>query len=217
MELDADQPTRTVPVDVPQRKWQLTVAATERLLPGTDLHLDVIAWAVGGFLTALLAALTGTVVTSRDRALRRVDHATAALRDDITRREAVEEQLRQREEELVGFAGVVAHDLRSPLARITGYADFLREEAAPRSTRCTRDFLERLVQRRAADAERSSTTCSTTRPPTTGLLSTAEVDLNQLVAEVGPRPGQRRRAPAAEGASSGRCRASTATRCCSGR
>ncbi|MEV4640671.1 ATP-binding protein [Actinoplanes sp. NPDC049548] len=135
---------RHVMVTVPQRAWQLTVAPTVRLLPDSELHLDWVAWCVGLVITALLAALTGTVVTSRNRALRRVDEATAALREDIVRREAVEQQLRRREAELVGFAGVVAHDLRSPLARITGYADFLREEAAPRLDTVQRDFLERL-------------------------------------------------------------------------
>lgn len=136
--------TRDVAVPVPQRTWRLVVQPTHRLLPGTDLHLDVAAWIIGAVLTALLAGLTGTVLTSRNRALRRVDDATAALLDDIERREAVEQQLRQREIELVGFAGIVAHDLRSPLARITGYADFLREEAAARLDPVHRDFLERL-------------------------------------------------------------------------
>ena len=183
VKLDADQPTRTVAVAVPQRHWQLTVAATERLLPSADLHLDVIAWVVGGCLTALLAALTGTVLTARNRALRRVDDATAALREDITRRMVVEEQLRQREIELVGFAGIVAHDLRSPLARITGYADFLREEAAPTLDPVHRDFLERLY----GGARRMQSLIDDLLDYATAdnrVLSTAEVDLNQLVAEV---------------------------------
>ncbi|MEU8228399.1 ATP-binding protein [Actinoplanes sp. NPDC048967] len=133
-----------VPVTVPQRTWRLVVQPTQRLLPGADMHLDVAAWIIGALLTALIAGLTGTVLTSRNRALRRVDQATTALLHDIRRREAVEQQLRQRETELVGFAGIVAHDLRSPLARITGYADFLREEAAARLDPQHRDFLERL-------------------------------------------------------------------------
>jgi signal transduction histidine kinase len=142
--LQDDPAARDVEVPVPQRTWRLVVQPTHRLLPGADLHLDIAAWIIGAVLTALLAGLTGTVLTSRNRALRRVDDATAALRDDIQRREAVEQQLRQRETELVGFAGIVAHDLRSPLARITGYADFLREEAAARLEPVHRDFLERL-------------------------------------------------------------------------
>lgn len=181
--LDADQPARTVPVGVPQRTWRLTVEATDRLLPGADLHLDLMAWAVGGFLTVLLAALTASVLTARNRALRRVDDATAALREDISRRMAIEEQLRQRETELVGFAGIVAHDLRSPLARITGYADFLREEAAPRLEPVHRDFLERLY----GGAQRMQSLIDDLLDYATAdnrVLNTAEVDLNRLVAEV---------------------------------
>ncbi|BCJ50862.1 hypothetical protein Asp14428_23370 [Actinoplanes sp. NBRC 14428] len=137
--------SRQVPVAVPQRSWALTVQATRRLLAGDDdLHLEAGAWVTGIVITALLAALTATVIGSRDRALRRVDAATSALRTDIARREEVEQQLRRREAELVGFAGIVAHDLRSPLARVLGYADFLRDEAADRLDPEHRVFLDRL-------------------------------------------------------------------------
>ncbi len=142
--LDPDGGARTVTVSVPQRSWHLTVRPTERLLTDGTVRLDLIAWLIGGVITALLAALTTTLLTSRDRALRRVDEATAALRDDITRREQVEHRLRQREAELVGFAGIVAHDLRGPLARVLGYADFLRDEAADRLDPPHQEFLERL-------------------------------------------------------------------------
>jgi signal transduction histidine kinase len=182
-DIDRSRSTRTVPIAVPQRTWQLTVAPTNRLLPGADLHLDVLAAMVGTLITALLAALTGTLVNSRNRALRRVDVATAALRDDISRREAVEQQLRRREEELVGFAGVVAHDLRSPLARITGYADFLREEAAPRLEPVHRDFLERLY----GGAQRMQSLIDDLLDYATAdnqTLVRTQVDLNRVVAEV---------------------------------
>lgn len=142
--LDAGAGDADTTVAVAQRSWNLHVAATERLLAGTDRGLDRVAWLIGVVLTALLVALTATVTTSRNRALRRVDEATAALRHDIERREEVERRLRQRETELVGFAGVVAHDLRSPLARIMGYADFLHEEAFDRLDSTQRDFLARL-------------------------------------------------------------------------
>jgi signal transduction histidine kinase len=133
-----------VPVAVPHRSWQLSVAPTVGMLPGPGLHLEVLAGLVGVVITALLGALTGTLATSRDRAVRRVAQATAALHDDIARRQAVETRLRRREQELVGFAGMVAHDLRSPLARITGYADFLREEATGRLDPRHRDYLRRV-------------------------------------------------------------------------
>ena len=182
-QIDRSRPPLTVRVPVPQRSWQITVAPTDRVLTGTDLPLDVVAALIGTLITGLLAALTGTVVTSRNRALRRVDAATAALRDDISRREAVEQQLRRREEELVGFAGVVAHDLRSPLARITGYADFLREEAAPRLEPVHRDFLNRLY----GGAQRMQSLIDDLLDYATAenrTLLRTRVDLNRLVAEV---------------------------------
>jgi len=182
-EIDKSRPARTVPIVVPQRTWQVTVAPTDQVLPDADLHLDVVAALIGTLITALLAALTGAVVNSRNRALRRVDVATAALRDDISRREAVEQQLRRREEELVGFAGIVAHDLRSPLARITGYADFLREEAAPRLEPAHRDFLDRLYggARRMQSLIDDLLNYATADNQT---LLRRQVDLNRLVAEV---------------------------------
>jgi signal transduction histidine kinase len=181
--IDTGYAARDVRIAAPQRSWQLRVRATERLLPASDRHLDRIAWLIGAVITLLLAALTTSVLTSRDRALRRVDDATAALRDDIVRREAVEHQLRQREAELVGFAGVVAHDLRSPLARITGFAEFLREEAAPRLEPVHRDFLERLY----AGAQRMQALIDDLLDYATAdnrELHTAAVDLAALVDDV---------------------------------
>ncbi|MET8148486.1 ATP-binding protein [Actinoplanes sp. NPDC049668] len=181
--IDPDRAARTVAIEVPHGRWAVTVAATDRLLPGADLHLDLVAWVVGGLITLLLATLTGTVITSRNRALRRVDAATAALRDDIERREAVELQLRQRETELVGFAGVVAHDLRSPLARITGYADLLRDEAGPGLDRVHRDYLDRLYAG-AQDMRSLIDDLLDYAMAENRELVTTEVDLNRVVAEV---------------------------------
>jgi signal transduction histidine kinase len=131
---DTSLKPRTTDIHAPQRMWSLTVRATENLLPTSEALLDTALAVVGGLITLLLAALTATVVTSRDRALRRVDQATAELRHDIERREEVEQQLRRREEELMGFAGVVAHDLRSPLATVTGHAELLAMTAADHLT-----------------------------------------------------------------------------------
>jgi signal transduction histidine kinase len=181
--IDRGRAARTVTVAVPQGHWVLTVAPTDRMLPGTDLHLDVIAWMVGGLITLLLATLTGTVITSRNRALRRVDAATAALRDDIERREAVELQLRQRETELVGFAGIVAHDLRSPLSRIIGYADLLRDEAADRLEPVHRDYLQRLYAG-AQDMQSLIDDLLNYATADNRTLFTTQVDLNRLVADV---------------------------------
>ena len=142
--IDTGGGVRTVDVAVPQRAWRLTVRPTDKLVPPAPVDLELTAWLVGAAMTMLMLALTATILNSRNRAVRRVHQATTALRDDIARREAVEQRLRRREEELVGFAGIVAHDLRNPLARVLGYADFLREEAADVLDSEQRDFLDRL-------------------------------------------------------------------------
>ncbi|GAA3920755.1 hypothetical protein Aau02nite_35660 [Amorphoplanes auranticolor] len=181
--LHDDPAPRDVPVTVPERTWRLVVQPTDRLLPGAAMHLDAAAWIIGVVLTVLIAGLTGTVLTSRNRALRRVDEATTALLHDIERREAVEQQLRQRETELVGFAGIVAHDLRSPLARITGYADFLREEAAAGLEPLHRDFLERLY----GGAQRMQTLIDDLLDYATAenrTLNTTTVDLKALADDI---------------------------------
>ena len=64
----------------------------------------------------LVAAMAGTLAGARDRAMDAVDHATAALRDDIRRREAVEVQLRERENDLRHLA---LHDPLTGLANRT--------------------------------------------------------------------------------------------------
>jgi signal transduction histidine kinase len=141
---DPGRAGRETTVMVPLRTWQLAVRPTVDLLPHRGVPAHVAATLLGAVITLLLVALTAAVVTSRDRAVRRVRAATAALRSDIRRREEVEARLRQRETELKGFAGIVAHDLRSPLARISGYADFLHAEAAGGMDAEHRHFLDRV-------------------------------------------------------------------------
>ncbi|MFI5497185.1 ATP-binding protein [Actinoplanes sp. NPDC051859] len=143
---------KTVELPFPPKQWRLTVRPTVALLPATEAWLAHGAAAIGSVLTLLLASLTATVVTSRDRALRRVDQATLELRYDIARRESVELQLRKREEELTGFAGVVAHDLRSPLANVLGYAELIADEDDGSLSAYQRDNLARL--RKSADRMR---------------------------------------------------------------
>jgi signal transduction histidine kinase len=142
--VDKAIPIQRRPVTAPQRTWALTIEATEELVPATEERLDEAAIVIGTVITVLLAALTSAIVTSRDRALRNVDQATKALRDDIGRREIVERKLRQREEELVAFAGVVAHDLRSPLANVSALAEVLAEETEDTLSTEHRQFLHRL-------------------------------------------------------------------------
>ena len=141
---DPGQAARRVIVEVPGRTWQLTIRPTTRLVTHHGPPAHLIAVFVGTVVSLLLLALTATVVTSRDRAVRRVREATEALRTDIDRREAVEQRLRRREVELRGFAGIVAHDLRAPLARIIGYTDLLDSGVADRLEPDEQDMLRRL-------------------------------------------------------------------------
>ncbi len=85
---------------VGQHTWRLSMTPTIGLLSVADRRLAPLTGAAGTGFTLLLAFLVGTLTIGRNRAMDRVDQATAALRQDIARRQAVEEQLRQREYEL---------------------------------------------------------------------------------------------------------------------
>jgi signal transduction histidine kinase len=121
---------RTVPVDVAGRRWQLVVHPTRGMNMVVGPSRTATAGGIGILLTLLLSALVAALTSSRNRALAQVERATTALRDDIERREVVEAELREREAELQAFAGVVAHDLKSPLTNLTGYCNILLDEHA---------------------------------------------------------------------------------------
>jgi diguanylate cyclase (GGDEF)-like protein len=91
---------RTVEVTVAGRTWQLRVQPTTRFVDSLGPSLSAPAGITGVLVTVLLAVLVGSLSSSRNRALVKVDSATAALRADIERRELVEAALREREEEL---------------------------------------------------------------------------------------------------------------------
>ena len=91
---------RSVAIADAGRTWELQVQPTTRFIDSLGPSLSTPAVSAGVLFTVLLAALVGTLSTSRNRALARVDSATTALRADIERRELVEAALREREEEL---------------------------------------------------------------------------------------------------------------------
>ncbi|RSM70594.1 bifunctional diguanylate cyclase/phosphodiesterase [Actinoplanes sp. ATCC 53533] len=100
-----------------RRTWELKVHPTERLLRETDRGIVtttfVVAMTIALLLTTLVALLTG----ARNRAMGKVDTATAALRGDIERRQKVETRLRERELELKRMA---LHDPLTGLANRAG-------------------------------------------------------------------------------------------------
>ncbi|MEV6305920.1 ATP-binding protein [Actinoplanes sp. NPDC051861] len=182
-EVDTSLGARAVSIAAPQRSWRLTVEPTTGLLPPTNMGLISTAATVGLSLAALLTTLTVILVTAHHRAAREVVRATAVLQEDIRRREEIERRLRRREQELVGFAGMVAHDLRAPLTAVTGYADLLCEEGAEELSDEQRAFLGRMQagtrrMRRLIDDLLAYATADN------AAVRVADVDLGALVEEI---------------------------------
>ncbi len=117
---------RVVEVPVAQHRWTLTVDASSTSLPGSDA-LPATVTTAGLLLTAALTVLVYSLVTGQARAQAQVAHATA----ELTTSEAL---LRQQKADLTAFAGVVAHDLRAPLATVLAYAELLRDDLADTAT-----------------------------------------------------------------------------------
>ncbi|GAB7046355.1 hypothetical protein JCM9534A_14810 [Catenuloplanes indicus JCM 9534] len=86
------------------RRWQISMTPTTRLVSDASGGLSGLTLASGAALTVMLAAMTGILAGSRGRALDQVDRATTALRLDIARRQQIEAQLREREQELQHLA-----------------------------------------------------------------------------------------------------------------
>jgi diguanylate cyclase (GGDEF)-like protein len=103
--LDGDATlVRESAISVAQRVWRLNVYPTESLLGGTDHVLRRVALGSCLGITVMLALLVGALAGARNRAVSRVEQATAELRRDISRREDVEQRLRERESELEHLA-----------------------------------------------------------------------------------------------------------------
>jgi diguanylate cyclase (GGDEF)-like protein len=78
-----------------QHTWLLTVEPATGLLTSTDRRSIPFVLLSGLFTTGLLAALVGVLAGARVRAMDKVDMATAALRQDIERRQALEQELQR--------------------------------------------------------------------------------------------------------------------------
>jgi diguanylate cyclase (GGDEF)-like protein len=107
---------RTTVLYVGQHQWRLSLQPTISLLSATDRRITELALSAGGVFTLLLTLLIAVLVSTRNRALNKVDQATAALRQDIERRQAVEERLRRSETDLRTQA---LHDQMTGLANRT--------------------------------------------------------------------------------------------------
>jgi len=84
---------RTETLNVGNHSWRLLLRPTTLLLSASDRWASKLTLLGGLAVTFLLAALAGVLAGARNRALAQVDEATAALRQDIRRREEVEAEL----------------------------------------------------------------------------------------------------------------------------
>ncbi|MEV7624932.1 sensor domain-containing diguanylate cyclase [Actinoplanes sp. NPDC089786] len=111
-----NEPTlnRSRSIDVGQRTWRVDLQPTTALLGVSDRRLSSWTPVAGGAFSLLLAVLIGVLVSGRIRATDRADRATAALRQDIERRQAVEAELRERE--LSQLRELAFHDQLTGLA-----------------------------------------------------------------------------------------------------
>jgi diguanylate cyclase (GGDEF)-like protein len=100
----ADSLDRDRSVTVGQRTWQLRMHPTDSLLTATDRRMPGMVLGIGTLITLLLTALVGVLAGTRNRAMTKVDQATAALRHDIERRKKTEARLRERDAELQHLA-----------------------------------------------------------------------------------------------------------------
>ncbi|WP_412736589.1 putative bifunctional diguanylate cyclase/phosphodiesterase [Krasilnikovia sp. MM14-A1259] len=98
------------------RTWTLKAYPTDALLRDVRQGIAGTTYRVAMTITALLTLIVGLLASARNRAMGKVDAATAALRDDIERREQVETRLRERELELQRMV------LRDPLTGLANRA-----------------------------------------------------------------------------------------------
>jgi diguanylate cyclase (GGDEF)-like protein len=84
---------RSETLDVGHHTWHLVLRPTTRLLSTSDRWASQVALLAGIAVTLLLGVLIAVLAGARNKAMDQVDQATAELRKDIERREAVEAQL----------------------------------------------------------------------------------------------------------------------------
>jgi signal transduction histidine kinase len=168
---------RQVEVAVAHRYWRLSVDAVSAELPGSDNAPAAMAVA-GSLLSVLLAGLVLLIATGRVRAEDRVAEATA----DLTAGQVI---LEQQKTDLAAFAGVVAHDLKAPLASVAGYTEMIRDELSDDTA--DRADTATMLTRISSAIERMSTliddllTYSSTRDAALQLM---DVDLRELAHSV---------------------------------
>ncbi|MFC6410992.1 ATP-binding protein [Planobispora longispora] len=174
---------RETPIDVGGRQWKLELQPTAGFLTTGDTYTYQVIMSSGAVASLLLAGLVLVLVTSRDRALARVEQATSALQADIAHRQQVETHLREREAELERFAAVAAHDLKSPLTVIMGYCELVEDRVAERVDSQVTGWLKR-VRTGTRRMQHLIDDLLAYAAAGDGTLDLEEVDLDTLVSDI---------------------------------
>lgn len=123
--------------------WTLWIPEPEELTGPLERRLPVLLAGAGALVALLAGTLLLLLSTSRRRALQAVQEATEHLAEANDRLAATNRRLKRANEELAGFAGVVAHDLKSPLTSIRGLAELVRDGRVDEDR--ARGLLDRVV------------------------------------------------------------------------
>jgi signal transduction histidine kinase len=126
--------------------WQVAVRPTTDLVDAERAGAATAVTAAGLLTSLLLALLVLTLTGARRRADRRAARSAALTDAAVARADAAEVALREREQELVGFAAVAGENLQAPLATIAGFTDLLQEETGPQLDEASRGFLDRIAR-----------------------------------------------------------------------
>ena len=152
----------TVDVATAGHTWQVRVRPTTELISAARTAAAPLTLLGAALISMLVAAVLLVADRGRARAEARARRAAAERRADLDRHRAelareqqvqqrlreqalaAEQQLREQEEELVGFARAASDHLHAPLHTIAGFTELLLEDSDPSLAPATRGFLDRI-------------------------------------------------------------------------
>jgi signal transduction histidine kinase len=182
--------TTNLVVQVPGRQWTITFATTpefEYILGGNTAVFVPTAGVIASFV---IFALTFYFVRQheellrrgqeRDKAQRQIESLNRELEDRVEQRTA---ELQETNSQLESFIYSVAHDLRSPLRSIRGFAEILEEDYGVQLGDGGRKHIERIVQA-AGDMDGLIKDLLEYSQVSRGKLALTPVDINRLLSEV---------------------------------
>jgi signal transduction histidine kinase len=148
-------PSSVVDIALAGHTWQAQVTPTTAVVSTGQSVAAPLTMLGAAVLAALLAGAILTFEASRRRAaLLHSTELTAGQAEVARARAAAVEALacatssaallKEREEELTGFAAAAGEHLHAPLHTIAGFTDLLLEEAAPQLDAASRGFLDRI-------------------------------------------------------------------------